>query len=133
MARPTVAGNAHRWAWPVIERMIRNRPAIAVDLLRADAATRHFVALAVRGWEVRQGRCDRALGQLSADIFSLPRPAVLAELWGISFGKLGVLNRLPGRVLSRRHYDQLVIAFGDPQRRALLTQSSKIAPARSRP
>src|SRR5215217_4525553 len=51
MARPTVAGNAYRWASPAIERMIRNRPAIALDLLQADTATRHFVALAVRGWE----------------------------------------------------------------------------------
>ena len=59
MARPTVAGNAYRWAHPAIERMIRNRPVIATDLLQADAATKHFVALAIRGWELHQGRCER--------------------------------------------------------------------------
>ena len=48
MTKPTVAGNAYRWAHPVIEQMVRYRPAAALDFLLADAATKHFVALAVR-------------------------------------------------------------------------------------
>jgi hypothetical protein len=128
MANQTVAGNSYRWAAPGIEQMIRNRPAIAVDLLQADAATKHFVALAIRGWELRQGRCERALRQLSEDLFSRPRPAVLAEIWGVGLGKLGFLKRLPGRVLSRRHYDHLVTAWCDPRRRKLLGQCAKISP-----
>jgi hypothetical protein len=128
MARPTVAGNAYRWACPTVERMIRNRPAIAVDLLQADAATKHFVALAIRGWELHQGGCERALRQLSADIFSRPRPAVLAKIWGVGLGKLGFLKRLPGRVLSRCHYDHLVAAWSDPVRRKLLSQCPRISP-----
>lgn len=102
MARPTVVGNAYRWAHPAIERMVRYRPSAALDFLQADLTTKHFVALAVRGWETHQGRSERVLRQLSGHIFSRRRPVVLAELWGIGFGKLSVLKRLPGRVLSRR-------------------------------
>jgi len=127
MARPTVAGNAYRWAAPVIERMIRNRPTIAVDLLQADATTKHFVALAIRGWELHQGRCERGLRRLSDDLFSRPRPAILAEIWGVGLGKLGFLKRLPGRVLSRCHYDHLVAAWCDSTRRRLLSQHSRLS------
>jgi hypothetical protein len=49
MTKPTVAGNAYRWAHPAIEQMVRYRPAAALDFLQADAPTKHFVALAVRG------------------------------------------------------------------------------------
>jgi hypothetical protein len=108
--------------------MVSYRPSVALDFLRADAATKHFVALAVRGWEAHQGRSERVLWQLSGDIFSRPRPVALAELWGIGFGKLSVLKRLPGRVLSRRRYDDLVTALLDPQLRHLLQQCSKITP-----
>jgi hypothetical protein len=128
MARLTVAGNAYRWACPMVERMIRNRPAIAVDLLQADTATKHFVALAVRGWELHQGGCERGLRQLSEDLFSRPRPAVLATIWGVGLGKLGFLKRLPGRVLPRRYYDHLVAAWSDPRRRNLLSQHARISP-----
>ncbi len=127
MARPTIAGNAYRWACPMVERMMRHRPAIAADLLQADAATKHFVALAIRGWELRQGRCERALQQLSEDLFSRPRPAVLAEVWGVRLGKLGFLRRLPRRVLSRHHYEHLVTAWCDPHRRQLLSQCARIS------
>jgi hypothetical protein len=127
MARPTVAGNAYRWAHPAIERMIRHRPAIAIDLLQADAATKHFVALAIRGWELHQGGCERALRQLSENIFSRPRPAVLAEIWGVGLGKLGFLKRLPGRVLPRPYYDHLVAAWSDPRGRRLLSQLSRLS------
>ena len=133
MARPTVAGNAYRWACPTVERMIRHRPAIAADLLQADAATKHFVALAIRGWELHQGGCERALRQLSEDLFSRPRPAVLAEIWGVGLGKLGFLKRLPGRVLPRAYYDHLVAAWSDRRGRRLLSQLSRLSLARSRP
>ncbi len=128
MTKPTVAANAYRWAHPAIEQMVRYRPTAALDFLQADAATKHFVALAVRGWEAHQDRSERVLWQLSADIFSRPRPVVLAELWGIGFGKLSFLKRLPGRVLLRRQYDHLVAALLDPQLRHLLHKSSKISP-----
>jgi hypothetical protein len=128
MARPTVAGNAYRWACPVVERMIRHRPPIAADLLQADAATKHFVALAIRGWELHQGGCEQALRQLSDDLFSRPRPAVLAKIWGVGLGKLGFLKRLPGRVLPRRYYDHLVAAWSDPRGRRLLSQCARISP-----
>jgi len=127
MARPTVAVNAYRWACPTVERMIRNRPAIAVDLLQADTATKHFVALAIRGWELHQDGRESALQQLSEDLFSRPRPAVLATIWGVGLGKLGFLKRLPGRVLSRCHYDHLVAGWSDPARRRLLSQLSRLS------
>jgi hypothetical protein len=128
MTKPTVAGNAYRWVHPAIKQMVSYRPSAALDFLRADAATKHFVALAVRGWEAHQGRSERILWQLSGDIFSRPRPVVLAELWGIGFGKLSVLKRLPGRVLSRRQYDELVRTLLDPKLRQLLHECSKILP-----
>jgi hypothetical protein len=128
MTKPTVAGNAYRWARPTVEQMVRYRPAVAVDFLRADSTTKHFVALAVRGWEAHQGRSERVLWQLSGDIFSRPRPVVLADLWGVGFGKLSFLKRLPGRILPRRQYDQLVTSLLDPQLRGLLYQCSKISP-----
>ena len=129
MTKPTVATNAYRWAHPAIEQMVRYRPAAALDFLQADAATKHFVALAVRGWEARQGQFERVLWQLSADIFSRPCSIILAELWGIGFGKLSFLKRLPGRVLLRRQYDHLVATWLDPQLRHLLHRCSKISPA----
>jgi hypothetical protein len=128
MTKQTVAGNAYRWAHPVIEQMVRYRPAAALDFLQADAATKHFVALAVRGWEAHQDRSERVLRQLSGEIFSRLRPIVLAELWDVGFGKLGFLKRLPGRVLTRRQYDELVTALLDPRQRHLLHQCSKISP-----
>jgi hypothetical protein len=124
----TVVANAYRWAHPAIAQMVRYRPSAALDFLRADAATKHFVALAVRGWETRQGRSDRVLWRLSSDIFARPRPVVLAELWGTGFGKLNFLKKLPGRILLRRQYDQLVTTLHDPQLRGLLHQCSKISP-----
>jgi hypothetical protein len=127
MAGLTIAANAYRWACPMVEQMMRHRPAIALDLLRADTATKHFVALAMRGWESRQDRCDRALRQLSEDLFSRPRRVVLAEIWGVELGKLGFLRRLPGRVLSRRHHAHLVTAWCDPRRRKLLSQCARIS------
>ena len=47
--KATVAGNAYRWAFPAVEQMIRYRPSVAIDFLQANATTKHFVALAVRG------------------------------------------------------------------------------------
>lgn len=126
-ARKTVAANAYRWAYPAIKRMLRHRPAIAADLLQADPATKHFAAFAIRGWELRQGRCEQALRDLAGIIFSQPRSSVLAELWGVEFGGLGVLKRLPGRVLPRRQYDHLVTALRSPQRRRLLAQFPKLS------
>jgi hypothetical protein len=111
----------------MVERMIRNRPAIAVDLLQADAATKHFVALAIRGWELHRGRCEQALRQLSDDLFSRPRPTVLAKIWGVGLGQLGFLKRLPSRVLSRCHYDHLITVWCDPTRRRLLSQHSRLS------
>jgi hypothetical protein len=126
--KATVAGNAYRWALPAVEHMIRYRPAAAIDFLQADATTKHFVALAVRGWEARQGRSERVLWQLSGDIFSRPRPAVVADLWGARLGKLSFLKRLPGRILLRCQYDQLVATLLNPQLRCLLHQCAKISP-----
>jgi hypothetical protein len=68
------------------------------------------------------------LRQLAGDIFSRPRPAVLAELRGTGFGKLSFLKRLPRRVLPRRQYDELVRTLLGPQLRQLLHECSKISP-----
>jgi hypothetical protein len=127
MAKPTVAGNAYRWAHPAIEQMVHQRPAAALDFLQADAPTKHYVALAVRGWETHQGRSERVLQQLAGDVFSRPRHIVLAEIWGTGFGKLGFLKRLPGRVLARCQYDELVRTLLDPQLRQLLHERPKIS------
>jgi hypothetical protein len=75
-----------------------------------------------------QDRSEQVLRRLSADIFARPRPIVLAELWGVEFGRLSFLKRLPGRVLPRHQYDHLVAALLDPQLRDLLHQCSKISP-----
>jgi hypothetical protein len=123
-----VLTNAYHWAHPAIDQMMRHHPAAAIDFLRADAASKHFVALAIRGWETRHGRSEPVLQQLAGEIFSRPRPVVLAELWRMGFGKLNFLKRLPGRVLLRRQYDQLVAIVGDPQRRHLLHQCPTISP-----
>jgi hypothetical protein len=128
MTKPTVVGNAYRWAHPAIEQIVCYRPSAALDFLQADSTTKHFVALAVRGWETHQDRSERMLQRLAGDIFSRPRPTVLAELWGTGFGKLSFLKRLPGRVLPRRHYDELVRTLLDPQLRQLLHECSKISP-----
>src|SRR5258708_1757860 len=89
IAKLTVVRNAYRWAYPAIEQMIRHWPAIAADLLQADAATKHFVALAIRGWEMRQAGAEAALRRLSYELFSRPRTVVLAEIWGAWLGKIG--------------------------------------------
>jgi hypothetical protein len=127
MTKSTVVGNAYRWAHPAIEQMVCYRPPAALDFLQADSTTKHFVALAVRGWETHQNRSERMLQRLAGDIFSRPRPTVLAELWGTGFGKLTFLKRLPGRVLPRRQYDELIRTLLDPQQRQLLRDCSKIS------
>jgi hypothetical protein len=108
--------------------MVWYRPALAPDFLRADAPTKHFVALAVRGWELHHSRSEGELQRLADDIFSRPRTVVLGELWGTAFGKLNFLKRLPGRILQRRHYDGLVPIVLDPRRRGLLYQCAMISP-----
>jgi len=128
MTKPTVVGNAYRWAHPAIRQMVCYRPLAALDFLQADSTTKHFVALAVRGWEAHRDRSERVLRQLAGDIFSRPRSTVLSELWGTRFGKLGFLKRLPGRVLPRRQYDELIRTLLDPQLRQLLHECSKISP-----
>jgi hypothetical protein len=125
----SVSAHAYRWVYPAVDHMVRYRPALAPDFLQADAPTKHFVALAVRGWEVHQGRSERGLERLATVIFSQSRSLVLEELWGNSFGRLNVLSRLPGGVLLRRHYDQLVVILLDPQRRSLLQQCPTISAA----
>ena len=95
MTKPTVAGNAYRWAHPAVEQMVRCRPSAALDFLRAGSTTKHFVALAIRGWEAHQDRSEQVLRQLSGDIFTCPRPIVLAELWGGEFGSLSFSKPAP--------------------------------------
>lgn len=127
MTKLTVAGNAYRWVHPAVQQIIDYCPAGARDFLEADGPTRHFVALAVRGWEVRQARSARALRELAEQIFSRPRPLVLAHLWGTGFGKLSLLKRLPGRVLPRCRYDQFAAILLDLPRRQLLAQCAKVS------
>jgi hypothetical protein len=65
--------------------------------------------------------------QLAGEIFTCRRSAVLERIWGQQFGNLGVLRRLPGRILLRRHYDQLVAVLADPKKRELLFQRARMA------
>jgi len=95
MTKLTVAGNAYRWAHPAIEQMVGRRPAAALDFLQTDATTKHYVTLTVRGSEAHQVRFERVLRQLAGDIFSRPRPSVLAEMRGTGLGKLSFLKRVP--------------------------------------
>ena len=102
MATQSVAANAFRWAAPSVERLIRYQPTTSLDFLQAGPATKHYVALAVRGWEVTHDRSDAVLHRLALELFSRPRTTVLAQMWGQRFGKLALLHRLPGRVLPQR-------------------------------
>src|SRR5947208_16914109 len=77
MATKSVAANAFRWAAPTIERLIQYEPRSSLDFLQADLATKHYVALAVRGWEVTHDRSDAVLHRLALELFSHPRTTVL--------------------------------------------------------
>jgi hypothetical protein len=129
MATKSVAANAFRWAAPTIERLIHYQPSSSLDFLRAGPATKHYVALAVRGWEVTHDRSDAVLHRLALELFSHPRTTVLAQMWGQRFGKLALLRRLPGRVLPRSTYDRLVTAMANPHTRRLLAQAAHISAA----
>jgi len=125
-AQRTAAATIYRWAHRAVADIIRYCPATAVDFLEADPATRHFVALAVRGWEVHHDRAEPVLRQLAADIFSRPRRKILGRQWQCEFGGLTFLKRLPGHVLTRSRYDRLVAVIRDPSARGLITQCTRI-------
>ena len=129
MATQSVAANAFRWAAPSVERLIRYQPTTSLDFLQAGPATKHYVALAVRGWEVAHDRSDAVLHRLAVELFSRPRTIVLTQMWGQRFGKLALLRRLPGRVLPRSTYDRLVTAMANPHTRRLLGQAAHISAA----
>ena len=129
MIPKTVASRAYRWAAPTVATLIRRNPASAVHFFEADPTTKHYVALAVRGWETYQKGSAERLDELAADLFCAPRSTVLAALWNQRFGKLTVLRRLPGRVLRRHQYDRLVTVMTDPDKRRLLHRSPRIAAA----
>jgi hypothetical protein len=125
-ARRTAMAGIYGWASLILREVVRYRPLTAVELLQADPATKHYVALALRGWEVHQHRSRPALRRLSVDLFERPRRDVLSASWGLPFGRLSVLKRLPGRVLTRAQYDHLVRILRDPQLRGLLNACPKI-------
>ena len=118
--------------FPAAEQMIRYRPAVAIDFLQGGCDNQAFrrIGSARGGGPTRSIR--EVIWQLSGDIFSRARRAVVADLWDMGFGKLSFLKRLADRILLRRQYDQLVTTLLDPQLRDLLHQCSKISPSSSR-
>jgi hypothetical protein len=124
--QPTGLAAIYRWAHWAVGEMVHYRPALAIDLLRADPATRHFVALAIRGCEVHHGCGDVALRQLAAELFSRPRGQVLAKQWEFEFGRVSFLKRLPAYVLPRSQYDRIVAIAWNPAARALMGRCTKI-------
>ena len=124
MTKLTVAGNAYRWAHPAIEQMVGRRPAAALDFLQTDATTKHYVALTVRGSEAHQVRFERVLQQLAGDIFSRPRPSVLAEMRGTGLGKLSFLKRVPSVSASAKFHRSWL---NPPPRRRLASRDRRFA------
>jgi len=122
----TATAMIYRWAHSYVAEMVCSRPDTAVDFLQADLATRHFIALVIRGWELHGSRSKPALRQLAEDIFSRPRREILTEQWQCDFGRLTFLRRLPGRVLTRRQYDRLATIIGDPATRSLIAKCAKV-------
>lgn len=98
--------------------------------LQAPAATRHFVALLLRGWE-KQGEDSASFKRLAEIIHAKPRPAVVAEYWGFnpSNGLTKMLDRLGPGTLSRAGYDHLAAILSDKRRRSLAIQRSHLSPA----
>lgn len=124
----TVTAMIYRWAHSYVAEIVCSRPNTAVDFLQADLATRHFVALAIRGWELHGNRSKPALRQLAADIFARPRREILTEQWRCDFGRLTFLRRLPGHVLARRQYDRLATIVAEPATRGLIGKCLKVTP-----
>lgn len=93
--------------------------------LQAPAATRHFIALVLRGWEKR-GKSPASFGRLAADVHAKTRADLVEEYWGFrpSNGLTKMLNRLGPRTLSRAGYDHLAAILRDDQRRSLAVQRS---------
>lgn len=116
----------------VVELAARD-PANVAFALQADAPTRHFVALVVRGFE-RAGAPEAALPGLAATLHSRPRRHLVQAWWDFDPGSgLGsALARMGGRVLSRRGYDAMAAVLADPARRRLLQAKSRVAEAELR-
>jgi hypothetical protein len=87
--------------------------------LQPSTATRHFAALAFRGWE-RQGQDGESFAEFGFRLPREKRAGLLAEAWGRSLGNPAILRRLGGGIWSRTAYDHLAKVMSSPRRRAVL-------------
>lgn len=116
------------WAWPHVVSCCHLQGADVAFFLEAPSHTRHYIALALRGWEQRGGD-DEALAELGTRIPSDSRKRVLADAWGCDLGNPSILHRLDGRSWSRASYGQLAEVMANPRRRAILAARKKVSAA----
>ncbi len=108
------------WTQPYVVACCKCQGTDLDFFLQPTSATRHFTALAFRGWERR----SKDLEAFAAFGVRLPwekRDRLLAEAWGHSLGDPApVLRRLAGGLWPRVAYDRLAKVMASPQRRAVL-------------
>ena len=118
---------SYSWAQPAVAELCTLDPRNVDFCLRADLPTMHYIAFAIRGFQKGGGEASDFAG-FASRIASLPRRAVIADLWSIDPGKLGALARLGGRVLAPKSYDWLAVVLNNPSRRGMLYKAGKISP-----
>ena len=107
------------WTQPYVVACCKCQGADLDFFLEPSPATRHFTALAFRGWE-RRGEDAESFAGFGLRLSREKRGALLAEAWGRSLGNPAVLRRLGGGVWSRAAYDRLAEVLASPSRRAVL-------------
>ncbi len=117
----------YSWAQPVVAELCSLDRHNVDYCLRADIATMHYIAFAIRGFQKGPGQTCGLAG-LASRIALQERRALIADLWCIDPGKMGALGHLGRRVLRPESYDHLAVILGAPRRRRMLYKAGKIGP-----
>ncbi len=121
---------SYGWANSLVVQLSKLDHANVEFCLEADAPTRHFACLVLRGWE-NQGKDGMAFPRLANEIHSQPRRDLVRRFWDIEpgGGLMRFLGRLGPRTMPRRAYDALGAVLGDPVRRRLAAQKPRLSAA----
>ena len=120
-----MASASYGWAQPTVRRLCELDQSNIRFCLEPDRATRHYVALCVRGW-VRAAGTLGGVEWLAERIAKRNRRNLLREIWGVDLGPANLLSRCHGGVWPAVRYDQLALVLADEVRRAAMARLPRL-------
>jgi hypothetical protein len=115
------------WTHPLLRRACAIEPANVQLALDASPTTRHYVALAARGFERSRGDAA-AFAAFAHDLAFRKRRSLLAALFGADLGDPALLRKAGSRLWSRQAYDRFVRIASQPDQRAVLARLPRLSP-----